>query len=59
VPATADGVAERAKQDGYQAQYQNDDPDRPHDSDLGYEADNQQNNPEYDHDFPLAAGSEL
>jgi hypothetical protein len=52
VPATADGVAERAKQDGYQAQRQNDDPYRPDDSDLGYEADNQQNNPEYDHDFP-------
>jgi hypothetical protein len=52
VPATADGMAERAKQDGYQAEHQNDDPDRPDDSDLGYEADDQQNNPEYDHDFP-------
>jgi len=49
VPATtADGVADRAKQSGYQAEHQDDDSDRPYDRDFGHEANYQQDDSEND-----------
>jgi hypothetical protein len=52
VPATADGVADRAEQNGYQAEHQDDNSDRPDDRDFGHEANYQQDDSENDHDFP-------